>query len=504
MTVETGLTALFSALDSARLSADQIDAPYLSALIGYSDRNPQRLHVPGHGGGAGADPILVGAIGPSPLRLDVPQDLDGVDLGPSPTPYERAEELAAEAYGAGRTWFLTNGASQGNHVICLALAPSGTRVVVQRNCHGSVFDGLVLSGGSPYSVLPGYDDALGIATVVTPDRLRAALRACPAARAAMIVSPTYFGMVADVAGCVEVAAELGVTLVVDCAWGAHFGFRTDLPQTPLRLGADIALTSTHKHAGSMGQSAMLHVAPGREELRGALGRSMRLMRSTSPSSLLLASLDAARRQLVVRGSQLLGDVIAAAGRLRDRIEQIPGCEVLDRSWSGSDVAAWDPLRIVVDVRGTGISAEAITARLRRRDVVPEFHTQTSIVLVIPLGLTPAAAEGVADALGAAVAEGPGRVEAKQSPVAGIPATGGAPPISPREAFLGTHEVVAREAAVGRLSAEAISAYPPGIPTLLPGEKITAEALEHLLSLHAAGLRLHGASDPELRTLLVTR
>src|SRR5207248_4897904 len=138
-----------------------------------------------------ADPGLRFAIGERALAADIPQDIQGVDLGPSPTPYERAERLAAEAFGAQRTWFLTNGATQGNHALCLALAPLGTRIVAQRNSHASIVDGLVLSGGLPTFVAPEYDEELGITHCVTPAALEAALRAAPDARAAFLVSPTY-------------------------------------------------------------------------------------------------------------------------------------------------------------------------------------------------------------------------------------------------------------------------------------------------------------------------
>ena len=168
-------------------------------------RGPLRFHVPGHKGGPGADPGLRGALGDLALGLDVPQDILGIDVGPSPTPYERAEALAAEAYGAGRTWFLTNGATQGNHALCLAVAPLGATVVVQRNSHASVIDGLVLSGGRPHFVAPAFDAELGMAHGVEPAALDEALDLAPDARAAFVVSPTYFGMAADVAGLAEVA-----------------------------------------------------------------------------------------------------------------------------------------------------------------------------------------------------------------------------------------------------------------------------------------------------------
>src|SRR5918911_2325090 len=160
----------------------QPTAPYLDAVVAYGFRGSTRFHVPGHKGGEGADPGLRAAVGDRALALDVPQDIQGIDLGPSPTPFERAERLAAEAYGAERTWFLTNGATQGSHALALALAPNGTKVVAQRNSHASLVDGLVLSGGLPAFVAPAYDAELGMAHGVTPDDLDAALDADPGAR----------------------------------------------------------------------------------------------------------------------------------------------------------------------------------------------------------------------------------------------------------------------------------------------------------------------------------
>jgi len=156
-------------------AGEQPTAPYLDAVVAYGFRGSGRFHVPGHKGGPGADPGLRHALGDDTLMVDIPQDIRGVDTGPEPTPYQRAERLAAEAYGAARTWFLTNGATQGNHTLALALAPLGTTVVVQRNAHASLVDGLVLSGGRPHFVAPAYDEEIGMAHGVTPEALADAL-----------------------------------------------------------------------------------------------------------------------------------------------------------------------------------------------------------------------------------------------------------------------------------------------------------------------------------------
>jgi lysine decarboxylase len=493
---------------------EQPTAPYLDAVVAYGFRGPGRFHVPGHKGGPGADPGLRHALGADALMLDVPQDIRGIDLGPAPTPYQRAELLAAEAYGARQTWFLTNGATQGNHALALALAPPGSIVVAQRNAHASLVDGLVLSGGLPHFVAPAYDEEFGMAHGVTPAALAEAIeaaqavareRGAPPVSAAFITSPTYYGMVADVAGCAEVAHAAGLALIVDQAWGPHFGFHPDLPQGALQLGADAVLTSTHKIAGSLTQSAMLHVGHTDRVDADRVSRVMRLMRSTSPSSLLLASLDAGRRQLAVHGEALLHETLAGSRRLREKLASIACVTVVGEEQVGRPgVADWDPLRVVIDVRETGRTGYEVSDALRQSyDVQVELATQATIVLV--LGVFQPESDLVR--VGGDIEETikriaiPGEHEAITRPISALRYD---VVVSPREAFLGTSEVVAVDDAVGRISCESIAGYPPGIPALLPGERITAELVAYLRELRGAGARLHGASDPEFATVNVLR
>jgi arginine decarboxylase len=486
-----------------RRPPEQPTAPYLEAVTAYGFRGSTRFHVPGHKGGPGADPGLRSALGERPLQLDIPQDIEGVDVGPSPTPYERAEELAAEAYGAGRTWFLTNGATQGNHALCLALAPPGERVLIQRNSHASVIDGLVLSGGAPSFVAPEYHHELGMALCVTPEALERALRATPGCRSAFIVSPTYYGMAADVEGCVEVAHAEGAALVVDNAWGAHFGFHPLLPAAPLALGADAVLASTHKIVGSLSQSAMLHVADSPLLDVDAVARMIRLTRSTSPSSLLMASLDAARRQLAVHGRALLQRTLAASAMACEAIDDVPGCHVVGGELVGSPgVVGWDPLRIVVDVRGTGCTGYEIAAALRGSyDTYTELATHATLVFVLGLGQAVEPLERLTHDFAETI-----RRIRRRGVVTTIPRAPAAleysSALSPRDAFLGHGEAVPVDEAIGRISCEAIAGYPPGVPALLPGERVTADVVVYLRELTAAGARLHGAADPSFATVRV--
>ena len=482
---------------------EQPTAPYLDAVVAYAFRGTGRYHVPGHKGGAGADPGLRKAIGVDALACDIPQDIQGIDLGPTPTAYERAERLAAEAFGAERTFFLTNGATQGNHALCLALAPLGTRIVAQRNSHASIVDGLVLSGGLPSFVAPEYDAELGITHCVTPEALERALRDAPDAAAAFLVSPTYYGMVADVAACAQAAHAGGVPLVVDQSWGPHFGFNEKLPPTALSQGADAMLTSTHKIAGSLTQSAMLHISgSGRVDI-GAVARALRLLRSTSPSSLLMASLDAARRQLALHGEQLLWETLRAIEVAREKLETIEGIALVDASLIGRmGVAGYDPLRIVLDVRGTGRTGYEIADALRRSyDVHVELPMQATVVFIVGLGEQAATLRRLAGDVDEVVKRlsEPGATAPIVPPAASL---GYEVVVSPREAFLGEAEQVLVDVAVGRISCESIASYPPGVPALLPGERISAETVEYLRRLASSGARLHGASDPDFQTINV--
>jgi arginine decarboxylase len=487
------------------MSASQSDTPYLDALRAYAARLPGRLHVPGHKGGPGADPGLTEAIGPEALALDIPALTWGIDVGEEPTPFIEAQRLAAEAWGASRTWWLVNGASQGNHAALLTLAHRGTQVVTQRNAHSSTIDALIMSGLRPTFVAPELDPELHIAHCMTPEALERALDETPGAVGATVVSPTYFGAMADIAGLAEVAHGRGVPLVVDEAWGAHLAFHPDLPAHALSLGADLVISSIHKIVGSLTQSAMIHLGHGELIEESVVDRCVTLIESTSPNSLLFGSLDAARRSAAVSGEDMLGETLAALRRVRQAVREIPGLEVLDERLAGAPgVFDYDPLRLAIDVRGTTASGFELSRLVREQnDVHLELAGENVMVAVFGMG-EPAglAAKRLVGALRQAVdtvSEQP--AAAAREPFAPPPPWGELV-MTPREAFLGPQEVVATGDAVGRVAAESLAAYPPGIPNVLPGERLTAETLDYIEQTLAHGGSLRGASDRELRTLRV--
>jgi arginine decarboxylase len=493
--------------------ANQDETPYLDAVVSYVARNPGRFQIPGHKG-VGADPGLIDAFGAAALLHDVPAGIEGIDVGPEPTPFQRAQHLAADAWGARRSWFLLNGASGGNHAICMALAHASGKlvtgpadrglVVVQRNVHSSIIDGLVLSGLRPSFVAPEIDPDLGIAHCVKPEALDAVLAAEPDAVAAMLVSPTYFGAVARVAELAEVAHSHDVPLVVDEAWGAHLYFHDRLPTGALRGGADLVLSSTHKIVGSLTQSAILHLGAGERVDEDVIDRSVTLVESTSPNALLTASLDAARRFAATQGQELLEETLETLTRARERVREIPGLDVLDERLAGrTSVAAWDPLRLSIDVRGTGATGHRIAELMRERDdIVLELFSENVVVAVFGMGETAApAADRLIEGLRHAVDEvEPEDVERRRA--FAEPPPWGPLELAPRDAYLGPQEVVPFDAAEGRIAAESLAAYPPGVPNVLPGERLTAETLAYIADSLAHGGLVRGASDRTLKTIRV--
>ena len=436
--------------------------------------------------------------------MDIPMFTEGIDLAghgdSTPTPFQRSLDLAAHAWGARRTWFLTDGASQGNHAACLALRSRGRHAVVQRSVHTSVIDGAVLAGLRLEFVHPHVDAHLGIAHGVTPADLDAQLAAHPGAAAAYVVSPSYFGAASDIAGLTDTAHRHGVPLIVDEAWGSHFGFHPALPAGALAGGADVVISSTHKLAGSLSQAAMLHLGDGpfAESLEPALDRALRTFQTTSPSALLLASLDLARRDLVASGVTGIGQSIADADRVRELLAA--GGRFADASpriLDSPDVVALDPLHVVVDTRSGGIPGYEARRLLEER---ARIHVELATDAVI-VGIVGAGSRLDAQYVTSALHDLPSRDLADRAPIT-LPDPGERA-LNVRDAYLSPACIVDSEQAIGRVSADSLAAYPPGVPNVLPGEVITAEVVDFLRETAAAPYGwVRGSLDPAVERMRV--
>lgn len=496
---------------------EHLSAPYADALDAHAARSPLMFMVPSHSGThEGLSEDLAAFAGERAIEMDIPQLVDGIDSGVD-TPFDRAEALAADAWGAERCWFLANGSSQGNRMAIVAAAglAVGDGIVAQRSAHSSLLDGLIVSGLTPHFVDPSIDDALGINHGVTPERIAAALDAAEATgsriAAAYVISPSYFGAVSDIRGLSAVAHARGIPLIVDAAWGAHFGFHDRLPAFPTAEGADIVVTSTHKMGGSLSQSAMLHLAPGpfAERLRPLLERAHRLTQTTSASSLLLGSLDVARRALVTRADLIERSIDLARG-FTVWLQNHPVLGAASDSFGAfPDIVEIDPLRVSVDVSALGISGYDVRSRLAQEfGIFVEIATVRAVVAFFGPGKD-LDTERLAAALDTIVASAGRARDARvddDSPRAALRLPrSGERRMSPRDAYFAASEVVPYTEAVGRVSSDSLAAYPPGIPNVTPGETIGLDTIEFLRSVAASPIGyVRGAVDPAVDTFRVVR
>ena len=477
--------------------------PYADAVAENAAQDHLRLNVPGHSADRASAPELIKFFGEDVVRKDISPLLSGIDLGPG-NPFTRSLALAAEAWGARRTWFLTNGASQANRMGALALGALGRidqPVLVQRSAHSSFIDGMILAGITPVFVQPIIDDRYGIAHGVSPSELERTLAETEDPKGVYVVTPSYFGAVADVGALADIAHSAGVPLMVDEAWGAHFGFHPQLPENSLSHGADLVVSSTHKLGGSLTQSAMLHLGDGPfgDVLEPLVQRAFMLTMSTSGSSLLLASLDIARNSLQ-NGRERIGASINAAERIRKRIRDGGRFTIVSDSWGHNEAVAADPLRISVDVRSAGLNGHAVRGELIRADgIYTEISTDACIVAFLGPGFEPDG-ERFVDALERL--DPSGRLAYADTFALPLPRTGELR-IRPRDAWFAPAVAVAARDAVGRVSADSLAAYPPGIPNVLPGEVISSEVVDFLRKVAASpGGYVRGANDPAVDMIRV--
>jgi len=489
-------------------------APLLDAMRERGGRRTEvPLHVPGHKRGEGAHPALVQLLGADVLRHDL-TELEGLDFLAYPNgPIMEAQELAAQTFGAEATWFLVNGTTVGIQAAVMATCGPGSHLILSRNCHQSAHAALVLSGASPIYAASPVSATCGVAATMTPRALSAALERAAAlgqrVGAVLVVSPTYYGVCADVEALARVCHGRGVPLLVDEAHGAHLSLHPSLPVGAMQQGADIAIQSTHKVLGSMTQSSMLH-AQGDRVCRAQLSAALRTLQSSSPSYILMASLDAARLQVAEAGG--LSGAVAAAEFLRKGLAELPGIRLLeDDAEHLAGMAGTDPLRFTVDVQQLGMSGYHAAGVLEEQHgVVAELSTPQVVVFALGVGSSVSHASSLLAALGAlaegaahsntAAAGGGAAVEGIAAQMAAL----GEPDVvlSPRDAFFRRKRRVSMEEGAGEVCGELLCPYPPGIPLLFPGERISGAALALLAEVQRQGGRVVGASDPQLRSVLV--
>jgi arginine decarboxylase len=482
---------------------DHSSAPVLEALAAFHRRGMTVFGPPGHKQGRGVDPRVLEQLGPGIFEQDV-LSLNGFDdRRESADVIGRAQELMADAVRAEHAFFSTCGSSLSVKSVMISVAGPGEKLLVSRNAHKSVVAGIIISGIEPVWVHPHWDADRSLAHPPEPDDVRAALQEHPDAKGMLLISPTDWGTCADIAGVAEVCHEHGVPLVVDEAWGAHLPFHPDLPTWGMDAGADVVVTSVHKMGGAIEQSSVFQLQGDRVD-PAVLKEREDLLGTTSSSSLVFATLDGWRRQMVEQGHELLSGAIDRAKRVRGALADLDGIDVLGREVVGPGMAFdVDPLVLTLDVRGLGMTGYQATEWLREScDVAfgasDAFRTNAR--------LTHADDDETERVLVEAVTR---LVEAAPSvdgdPVPDLPDPGDLElrtVMLPREAFFGPTEQVPVEDAVGRVAAEMASPYPPGVPAVAPGELVTREVVDYLRSGVAVGMLVPDSADPSLETLRV--
>ena len=464
------------------------DAPLLDAWLRFTEQAEAGLVTPMGIPGHKQRQDLVGAVvaGDAPLYggLDAIKHAD--------TMLADAQGRAARLWGADWCRFSVGGSTHGNQALALAVGSPGQEVIISRTLHRSLLLGLVLAGLRPVWIKPEINPASGLPGPVAVGTVRAALAGHPGACAVFLGDPSYVGTIGDLAGHAKAAHDAGVPLVVDAAWAAHLGFHPGLPPHAIAAGADAMVTSAHKTLPAYSQGALVLARTGRLDA-ARLDRAFEATHTTSPTGSIMASIDAARALLEQDGTQLSARLLRLVAAARQRLREVPGADVLD----GPGV---EPTKLVVLLAGTGANGYAVENDLIAAGMPVEMADRDTLVPIVTIADSSRHVSAFVDELIAAIERH------RAAPRHPVPAAAWTVTpqtvLTPREAFFAQNEIVPADAAAGRVSAELIAPYPPGVPVLAPGELITGEALAALREVQADGGRIAYAADPALATFQV--
>jgi arginine/lysine/ornithine decarboxylase len=463
--------------------------------------------VPAHNGGRGPQPEFTKWAGAQVARADLPV-IHGIDTRNSAYQVQStAQQLFADAVGAQQVLFSTEGSSLSVRVAMMTVAGPGETIVMARNGHKSAFAGLIISGARPVWVEPYYDEELEIAHGVLAAEVEAALERHPDARAVMIFTPTYYGTSTDIAAVAEAAHARDLPLVTDDAWALDYAFAGSqaLPAPALAQGADLAIGSVHKTISGLSQTSVLSVGSDRIDSE-RLNLCFELQESTSSSALLLSSIDGARAQFVREGEQLLGRALRTAQHLREQLAtRVPELPVVSPETlkSRPGVTGVDPMHVLIETAAIGLTGYTAIDWVREQHRIDvELIDHRRIMPLVSFAHGPEEVERLVVALrdlvdqkGGGDGSGVGRYPSR-------PAIRSEQAMLPRDAFFAPAEMVKWKEAIGRVSAELVTPYPPGIPAVAPGERYTEENVSYLQAFVEAGGFVEGAADPMLQQLRV--
>ena len=482
---------------------DHEQSPVLEALAEYHERGYADFAPPGHKQGLGADDDVLRVLGADVFRADVLATGGLDDRKSSKKVIERAQELMADAVGAEHAFFSTCGSSLSVKSAMMAVAAPGEAMLIGRDAHKSVIAGLALTGIQPTWVRPRWDRELHLAHPPSPEAYDHAFSNNPDAVGALVTSPSPYGTCSDLKAIAQVCHRHGKPMIVDEAWGAHLPFHQDLPTWAMDADADVCVVSVHKMGAGFEQGSVFH-------LQGDLIDPVRLKQSadllstTSPNVLLYAAMDGWRRQMKRNGHDLLGSALQLARTARSAIDELPGLRGIENELVAKEASHdLDRLQIMIDTLDAGISGYQAADWLRAERAINVGLSDHRRILA---QLTFADTDDRVDRLISGLAElTRTSLPAPQSVVLPEPRDLELEQVMlPREAFFAAQEVVQLEESVGRIAAEQVTPYPPGIPAILPGERISAGVTDYLRSGVQSTMVIPDAADPTVKTLRVVR
>jgi len=477
----------------------QQSAPICDALAQFVRRRVVPFDVPGHKRGRG-NPELAHLLGDKCVGMDV-NSMKPLDNLCNPVSVIReAEELAAEAFGAAHAFFMVGGTTSSVQSMILSVCKAGDKIILPRNVHKSVINALILCGGIPVYVYPAIHEKIGVALAMEYDCVDAAIRENPDAVAVFLNQPTYYGICSDLMAITELAHRHGMKVLVDEAHGTHFYFSETLPVSAMEAGADMAAVSMHKSGGSLTQSSLLLIGEGMDP--GHVRNIINLTQTTSASYLLLSSLDISRRNLALRGRESFAKVIRMAEYARSEINSIGGYYAYGRELvDGKSIYDFDVTKLSVYTRDMGLTGIEVYDLLRDEyDIQIEFGDIGNILAYISIGDRLQDIERLVGAL----------EEIKrlyQGEPSGLYFGDFLRPevvYSPQKSFYCRMESLPLAQTPGRITGESVMCYPPGIPILAPGERVTKEIVEHIFFVREKGCSLQGTADPRVDYLQVVR
>ncbi len=476
------------------MGTDQTKTPLIDALKNFDKISPAYFCIPSHHRGKGASSSFTEVFGKTVLKYDLTETPLTDDLHEADGAIKEAESLASELFGSDRTFFLVNGTTCANEAMIISSVCEGEKILVARNCHKSVLMGLIISGASPVYIEPEISGVFSTFGSISPEKVELAFKNHPDIKAFILTSPTYYGIGSDLQKIADICHSHGVLLLVDEAHGSHFAFSDKLPKTALSCGADMVSQSTHKTLNSMTQSSMLHVKGSLVDI-SKVDAALKIVQSTSPSYILMASLDAARQNAALNGRTAVCRMLDIASYIRSALSSIDGVSCPENV-DGNEVFSFDKTRIVFSVKG--ISGFYLSEILfEKYNICCEMADNYNVVSII--GSSDSYED--ADRLINAVKEIAATVNSGKIKEFSLPPM---PPMAmtPRKAFFAKSTRTNFKDSVGKVSAEMIAPYPPGIPVIYPGEFITEEIYEFISEAIKDGRHIHGFSDKSMETIKI--